>query len=122
MRKTNANSIRLASSELVFATFATSKFICGSNCIHDSISIELIDNFVLEFFFLSVIFRAGLIYYEYSRIRQRLNQMISPFVINFESKHPDYIYIKYHIYRESMQQKKNAELQNKVTKFLLQTI
>lgn len=43
--------------------------------------------------------------------------MISPFVINFESKHPDYIYIKYHIYKESMQQKKDAELQSKVKLF-----
>lgn len=44
--------------------------------------------------------------------------MISPFVINFESKHPDYIYIKYHIYKE-MQQRKNAELQSKVKTLLL---
>lgn len=72
------------------------------------------DSIELFFFLLFSIFRAGLIYYEYSRFRQRLNHMISPFVINFESKHPDYIYIKYHIYRESMQQKKNAELQSEV--------
>lgn len=40
--------------------------------------------------------------------------MISPFVVNIESKHPDYIYIKYAIYKASMEQRKNAELQNKV--------
>lgn len=62
-------------------------------------------------------FRAGMIYCEYYRIQQRLNFMISPFVVNSESRHPDYIYIKYHIYKETMQQKKDAELQSQV-KFL----
>lgn len=40
--------------------------------------------------------------------------MISPYAVDVESKHPDYIYIKYAIYKESMEQRKNAELQSKV--------
>lgn len=40
--------------------------------------------------------------------------LISPYVLNVETKNPDYIYIKYHIYKETMEQRKNAELQGKV--------
>lgn len=77
------------------------------------ISLEIAFNLnLIELYFF--IFRAGLIFYEYYRIQQRLNMLISPYVLNAETKHPDYIYIKYHIYKESMEQRKNAELQGKV--------
>lgn len=68
----------------------------------------------MQHFLFLIFFRAGLIYYEYYRINQRLNSLISPYVLDSETKHPDYIYIKYHIYKESMEQQKNAELQSKV--------
>lgn len=44
----------------------------------------------------------------------RLNSLVSPYVLNLDKKHPDYIYVKYHIYKESMQQQRHEELENEV--------
>lgn len=43
-----------------------------------------------------------------------MNNLISPDVLKLESKNPDYIYLKYHIYKESMERRKYKELESQV--------
>lgn len=65
---------------------------------------------------LFIIFRAGIVSYEYYQLQRQLNTLVNSNVLNLGSKHPDYIYIKYHIYKESMLQRKHEELEGKVRK------
>lgn len=52
-------------------------------------------------------------------MQQRLNSLINPYVLSMGTRHPDYIYIKYHIYKESMLQRKYEEIESKVSGFNL---
>lgn len=52
--------------------------------------------------------------YEYYQLQHQLKSLVNSNVLNLGSKHPDYIYIKYHIYKETMLQKKHEELEGKV--------
>lgn len=46
------------------------------------------------------------VFYEYYRLKWTLNSMVNTDVLDIDKKRPDYIYIKYSIYRESMAQLK----------------
>lgn len=69
-----------------------------------------------SFFFLlfHLLFSVGIIFYEYLHIKRKLNSLVNADVFDLSTKHPDYIYIKYHIYKESMLKKKHEELADKV--------
>lgn len=67
--------------------------------------------FLFVFFVLP---RFGVILHEYLGFRTRLNNLVNADACDIERKRPDYIYIKYHIYKESMLQQKHEELQNSV--------
>lgn len=48
------------------------------------------------------------------QLKKTLNSLVNTDAIDINAKHPDYIYIKYHIYRESMLRRKHEELADKV--------
>lgn len=58
------------------------------------------------------IFSFASAYNEYKRIQKRLDSLVSPYILNLDTKHPDYIYVKYHIYKELMLQQRHEELEN----------
>lgn len=58
--------------------------------------------------------RIGVALYEYMQLKKTLNSLVNTDAIDINTKYPDYIYIKYHIYRESMQRRKHEELADKV--------
>lgn len=55
-------------------------------------------------------------FHEYYKIKKRLNSIVDTNVFDIDQKCPDYIYIKYHIYRESMRNIKIEE-QDKVMRY-----
>lgn len=59
-------------------------------------------------------YRFGAIIHEYVGFKRRLNSLINADLCDLERKRPDYIYIKYHIYKESMLLREHEELANKV--------
>lgn len=65
-------------------------------------------------FIVFVVHRIGVVFYEYMQLKKTLNSLVSTDAIDINAKHPDYIYIKYHIYRESMLRRKHEELADKV--------
>lgn len=109
---------RTLSNILVFILYlCTLHGFCNYSCDFFEMPQSIINEVATIFTIFVVFHRVGLAYYEYYRVQKRLNLLISPFVLNIDSKHPDYIYIKYHIYKESMQEKKNAELKNGVMRW-----
>lgn len=52
-------------------------------------------------------------FYEYQHLKKTLNSLVKADALDINAKHPDYIYIKYHIYRESMLRRKHEELADK---------
>lgn len=64
--------------------------------------------------FITLFRRVGVVFYEYLQLKKTLNSLVNTDAIDINAKHPDYIYIKYHIYRESMLRRKHEELADKV--------
>ncbi|XP_055372936.1 protein SERAC1 [Condylostylus longicornis] len=54
----------------------------------------------------------ALLYLEKRRIEKYFNGLVDTRVLDIDKKRPDYIYIKYHIYRESMRKLKRQQEQN----------
>lgn len=61
----------------------------------------------------SVLTGCSLVLYEKHKINQFLSKLVNPSVLDVEKKRPDYIYIKYHIYRESMRKLQLKQEQDK---------
>ena len=52
--------------------------------------------------------------YDVYRFKRRLSSLLDTNALDIDKKRPDYIYIKYHIYRESMEKMKEMNAENKV--------
>lgn len=54
-------------------------------------------------------YSVGAVLLEYYRLRRTLNQLINTDCLDVDMKRPDYIYIKYSIYRESMAERRHQQ-------------
>lgn len=73
----------------------------------------------IHIFIIYLFHRIGVVFYEYMQLKKTLNSLVNTNAIDINAKHPDYIYIKYHIYRESMLRRKHEEQADKVRKILI---
>lgn len=53
--------------------------------------------------------------YFYFKMEQSLNSIINTNVLDIDKKRPDYIYLKYSIYKESLAEIKNSQTYDKVS-------
>lgn len=64
----------------------------------------------------------GTVFLEYYRIKRTLNQLINTDCLDVDKKRPDYIYIKYSIYRESMALLRQKEFDTNWVRVLVQPL
>lgn len=72
----------------------------------------------MNFFLLLLlfIFRVGSVVYFYYKMQQSLNSIINTTVLDIDKKRPDYIYLKYSIYKESLAEIQNSQTYDKVSR------
>uniref|UniRef100_A0A1B0DJ91 Mitochondrial cytochrome c oxidase subunit VIc/VIIs domain-containing protein n=1 Tax=Phlebotomus papatasi TaxID=29031 RepID=A0A1B0DJ91_PHLPP len=60
-----------------------------------------------------IITAMGLMAYEIFRIRRKFDALVDTSIMDYDRKRPDYIYINYSIYRESLKRMQEEQLSKK---------